>query len=361
MAGMQHKLFHFHVRVFSARGLWTEEIVALVVAALVVFSPAQALIRFETRQLMMQSSTPGATTNYTISIGYNSPVAVGSLNMLFCIDPIPYMPCDPPAGLDVSQATLSSQTGETGFTIASQTTNHIVLTRNPSVPLTSGVSSYTLSGVVNPTDIGHSFAIRLASYESTDASGPLINGGAVTGQVTNAIVIQTQVPPMLIFCFSRAVEYNCTGTDDTYYTDMGTLSSTQTLTAESQMAVGTNATQGFVITANGGPPAAGTNVIPGTSVPAPSTKGTNQFGINLVANTAPIVGSDPEGTWANAIASPDYGVPNEYKYVPGDVVAYSPNVSLMKKFTVSYILNSSENLHPGVYSTTITFVASGRF
>jgi hypothetical protein len=281
--------------------------------------------------------------------------------MLFCIDPIPYMPCDPPAGLDVSQATLSSQTGETGFTIASQTTNHIVLTRNPSVPLTSGVSSYTLSGVVNPTDIGHSFAIRLASYESTDASGPLINGGAVTGQVTNAIVIQTQVPPMLIFCFSRAVEYNCTGTDDTYYTDMGTLSSTQTLTAESQMAVGTNATQGFVITANGGPPAAGTNVIPGTSVPAPSTKGTNQFGINLVANTAPIVGSDPEGTWANAIASPDYGVPNEYKYVPGDVVAYSPNVSLMKKFTVSYILNSSENLHPGVYSTTITFVASGRF
>jgi hypothetical protein len=214
---------------------------------------------------------------------------------------------------------------------------------------------------VNPTDVSHSFAIRLSSYESTDASGPLINGGAVTGQVTNAIVIQTQVPPMLIFCFSRAVGDDCTSTDSTYYTDMGSLSPTQTLTAESQMAVGTNATQGFVITANGGPPAAGTNVIPGTTTPTISTKGTNQFGINLVANTDPIVGSNPQGTWANAITTPDYGVPNEYKYVPGDVVAYSPNVSLMKKFTVSYILNSSENLHPGVYSTTITFVASGRF
>jgi len=359
---MQHKLFHFHIRVFTARGLWSEEIVAFLLVALFLISPTSAFTRFETRALMMQSTAPGATTSYTISIGYATPVAVGSLDMLFCMDPIPYMPCDPPAGLDVSHATLSGQTGETGYTIATQSVNHIVLTRNPSVPVTGGpVSSYTFDNIVNPTNTTQAFSIRLGSYESTNASGTLIDGGSVRGQVTDAIVLETQVPPMLIFCLAREVADNCSSTDDTYYTDMGNLSPTQTLTAESQMGVGTNASQGFTITANGGPPAAGTNVIAGSTQPTASRQGTNQFGINLVANNEPTVGSDPIGTFANAIASPDYSTPNEYKYVPGDVVAYSPNVSLMKKFTVSYILNSNANLHPGVYSTTITFVASGRF
>jgi hypothetical protein len=89
--------------------------------------------------------------------------------------------------------------------------------------------------------------------------------------------------------------------------------------------------------------------------------GTNQFGINLVENTVPAIGGNPEGTWANAIPSADYGIPNKYKFVSGDVVAYSPNVSLMRKFTVSYILNSSKDLRAGVYTTTITLIASGRF
>jgi len=61
------------------------------------------------------------------------------------------------------------------------------------------------------------------------------------------------------------------------------------------------------------------------------------------------------------VPAADYGIPNKYKFVSGDPVAYSPNVSLMRKFTVSYIVNSSESLRPGVYTTTITFVASGRF
>ncbi|RYE15684.1 MAG: hypothetical protein EOP51_26645 [Sphingobacteriales bacterium] len=127
------------------------------------------------------------------------------------------------------------------------------------------------------------------------------------------------------------------------------------------MAVGTNASGGFAITANGTPMSAGMNVIDSPTSPTESVQGTNQFGLNLVANDAPIVGSNPEGEWANAIPSPDYSLPNRYKYVSGDVVAYSPNVSLMKKFTVSYIVNSSKNLKAGVYSTTITYIASGRF
>lgn len=357
---MHHRMLRFHALVFTGRGLWTEELLSLFMAAVVFVSPASAIIRLTDRSLMTSSAVPGATTSYTVSFRYTTPADVGSVDMLFCLDPIPYMPCVSPPGLDVSGATLSNQTGETGFDITTQTANHIVLSRSPTLPSATGLSSYTFSNIKNPTTTD-GFAVRLTTHYATDASDPQIDVGSVRGQMTNSIEIQTQVPPMLIFCMAEVVDEGCAQTNDNYYTDMGNLSADSTLTAQSQMAVGTNASGGFAITANGSPPAAGTNVISAPKVPTTSAKGTNQFGINLVANNEPIVGGDPEGTWANALPSPDYSVPNKYKYIDGDTVAFSPNVSLMKKFTVSYILNSSPNLRAGVYSTTITFIASGRF
>lgn len=310
----------------------------------------------------MQSTAPNATTSYTISFDYMTPAAVGSVDMLFCIDPIPYMPCVTPPGLDVSNAVLSTQTGETGFSIATKSANHIVLSRLPSVIAPGGSpSSYKFDNIKNPTASTPSFSIRLKSLASTNGTGPQIDFGSIKGQVTNSIEIETQVPPMLIFCAAGEVAEDCSSSNDNFFTDMGQMSTDSTLTAQSQLAVGTNASAGFVIITNGTPPAAATNVINAPSTPTESIPGTNQFAINLVENNAPAIGKNPEGIWANAIPAPDYNQPNLYKYLPGDVIAYSPNVSLMKKFTVSYILNSSDDLRAGVYTTTINYVASGRF
>lgn len=361
MGRVRHLLFWLHTFFHSWRYICTEEFVALALALSVFAMPVAATTRFETRGLFMQSTNPGDTTSYTITLRFMSPDDVGSVDLLFCNDPIPYMPCVTPTGLDVSHATLSNQSGETGFSILSESQNHIILTRTPTAPTYPSESSYTLSGIINPTDTSQAFAIRMKSLTSTDGTGATVDFGSVRGQVQPGIELVTQVPPMLIFCAAQTVDDNCTGTDETYYHDMGTLSPKDTLTAQSQMAVGTNASQGFVITANGSPMAAGTSVIASPSVPTPSQPGTNQFGINLVENTAPAIGSDPEGTWANAVPAADYSIPNEYKFVSGDVVAYSPNVSLMRKFTVSYILNSNKDLRAGVYTTTVTFIASGRF
>lgn len=337
----------------------TEEGAALLLV-LVVFTAPAAATRLQERSLLMQSDEPGATTSYRLSFRYATPEPVGSVDMLFCYDPIPYHPCVAPAGLNVANAILSQQSGDTGFSILSKSPNHIVLTRLPSITSNSP-STYTFDNILNPTDGDRAFSIRLRTHGSTNATGEQIDFGSVRGQVATGISIETQVPPMLVFCVAQQVEENCIGTNDNFYTDMGELSPKETLTAQSQMAVGTNASGGFAITANGIPMSAGTSVIDSPTTPTESKKGTNQFGINLVHNDTPAVGEDPEGTWANAVASPGYDMPNHYKFVPGDVIAYSPNVSLMKKFTVSYIVNSSENLKAGVYTTTITYIASGRF
>ncbi len=362
---MHHRVSRFHSAYLKFRAFFSEELIALLLVVVVFAVPAGASTRFENRGLFMQSILPSVTTTYTFSLDYMTPEAVGSLDMLFCESPIPYDPCVTPAGLDVSGATLTDQTGETGFSIGGINQNHIVLTRTPTMIDTSGpggsASKYVFENIKNPSDSSKSFSVRLKSLGSTDGTGPQIDFGSVKGQVGDGITIETQVPPMLIFCAARQVEYNCTGTDGVFFTDMGTLSEDETLTAQSQIAVGTNATAGFAITVAGDPLTAGTRVIDGIPTPTESIQGKNQFGINLVANDNLNVGGDPEGTWANALPTVNYGEPDKYMYSSGDVIASSPNVSLMKKFTISYIVNVSPQLRAGVYTTTINYIASGRF
>ena len=359
---MNHRLLRFHAATFIRwRHLWTPEFLALLLALFVFVAPTSASTRLEDRKLFMQNNEPGSTTSYTLSFQYMTPVPINSVDMLFCISPIPYEACVPPPGLDASNAVLSDQTGETGFSIASKSANHIVLSRPSSGFTASLPSSYKFDSMKNPTDVDKSFSIRLRTHSTLDASGPQVDFGSVKGQVTRGINIETQVPPMLMFCVAQQVEENCESTNDTYYTNMGQMETDSTLVARSQMSVGTNASGGFAITSVGSSLAAGTSVIDNIQSPTASTPGKDQFGINLVANTAPAIGSDPEGEWANATPTADYGIPDQYKYVSGDVIAESPNVSLMKKFTISYIVNASPSLRAGVYSTTITYIASGRF
>lgn len=359
---MHHRVSRFHGMYLKFRAFFSEELIALLLVLFVFTVPAGASTRFENRSLFMMDPIPAAVTSYKISLDYMTVAPVGSLDLLFCESPIPDEPCVVPPGLNVANANLAEQMGETGFSILTKSPNHIVLTRTPTVIAgPSSKSTYILDNIRNSTNTNKAFAIRLRSHSTTNATGPQIDFGSVRGQVGKGITIETQVPPMLIFCVAGEVEEDCANTNDTYYTDMGTLSDEMTLTAQSQMAVGTNASGGFAITVNGTPLAAGTNVIDAPATPTESTPGKNQFGINLVENSELNLGKNPEGIWANAVPTTKYGQPNKFAYIPGDVIARSPDVSLMKKFTVSYIVNSSPDLRAGVYATTINYIASGQF
>lgn len=350
--------------------------VVLLLSAFVIFTgQASAVIRFQNRSLFINDPTPSITTSYKVSLTYNNQgvwtTTVGSIDLLFCMDPIPsepitpenpvdHHPCVAPVGLDVSRAVLSSQTGETGFSILSQSTNEIVLTRAPG-PASETPSVYTFDNVVNPVDTTHSFAIRLSDYPTTDASGPLINLGSVLSETNVGVTIETQVPPILVFCVASFVSANCNGASGTNFTDMGTLDPTKTLTATSQMGAGTNASSGYSIAVYGTTMQAGTHVIDALTTPTASAAGNSQFGINLVANTSPALGQDPSGAATNTSVDSNYATPNEFMFHDGDEVASATDVSFVKRFTVSYIVNSTPNLRPGVYTTTITFICTGRF
>lgn len=370
-----NKLKRLAVGVLPGRLALFHTVLLLVCSFMVFTANASIVIRFTDRSLLVNDATPGAATRYKVSLTPNNQgvytTTVGSIELLFCYDPIPserlsaqnpvdHHPCIAPAGLDASHAVLADQTGETGFSILSATTNRIVITRSPQ-PANEIASTYSFDNIINPTDSTQEFAIRLSDYPTANATGPLINLGSVLSRVGNGPIIETQVPPMLIFCLDQQVELNCTGTSGGNYSDMGDLDPERPLTAMSQMAAGTNASGGYVITANGMTMTAGTRVINALTIPTISAPGNSQFGINLVSNGSPNVGRDPDGAFTNANPTPNYAIPDHFMFKDGDEVASAPNVSLMRRFTVSYIVNAPANIRAGVYTTTVTYICSGRF
>lgn len=310
------------------------------------------------RSLVIGDVNPGATTTHTITFTYGSSTDVGSVKFEYCTSPLPDLPCDAPVGLDVSGATLTSQTGETGFTILNSSANSIILTRTPAAPI-NNASGYVFSPVVNPTGAPDTFYVRISTHQSIDASDAFIDYGAVVNATTQAIKLNTEVPPILKFCVGLTIAADCSSAGENLI-DLGDLSSTKVSSGSSQMMAGTNAQFGLAIAAYGTTMTSGNNTIAALTNPTVNAPGNAQFGINLRKNTNPELGEEPSGIGI-AVPTSKYGTPNRYAFTSGDVVATSPDATDTRKFTVSYIVNVPPSQVPGVYTATLTYICTATF
>ena len=89
------------------------------------------------------------------------------------------------------------------------------------------------------------------------------------------------------------------------------------------------------------------------NTPQDSAPGTEQFGLNLVNNTVPVVGLAPFG----GIGQPavNYNTANKYAYHEGDVIAQSVSYTYQTDYTVSVVVNISEETPSGAYGTILTY------
>jgi hypothetical protein len=319
-----------------------------------------AAVRFINRSLYINSSIAGDTTFYTITFTYPTNNNVGSVRMLFCTEAIPYLPCDAPQGLDVSNVVLSTQSGSTGFTLTQQSANSLVISRPP-VPPGITESKYTFTNVINPTSIG-TFYVRLNSYSSTDATGSYIDYGSIASSTANQLGIETQVPPILIFCVGKEINGSCDDVVPTGVDEYENPSTEDTMAGSNDMFAYTNARGGYVISVVGRSLTSGIYEIPAIAAgPEESLSGKGQFGINMANNSNPDVGAVPIGPATNVTLNADYTQSDKFLFKDGDILATSDWVTKDKKFTVSYIVNIPPDQHPGVYNTTVTFICTGNF
>ena len=349
-----------------ARKLATRLVTILVVASLVIgmgpFSPIHA----SAAQLLLRSieidNNQAAATGvlYNTSFFNVTATTLGSIEIEFCSNsPLQNDVCDAPAGFDISHATINSQSGQTGFTVSTNSTaNDLILTRPPAAD-GIGMTNYVLGNVTNPGTGGALFA-RIITYPTSDASGAPTDFGGIAISIVGTVGLTTEVPPYLTFCLGESI----TGTDCTTatdpFTDLGDLSSSVASAAQDQMVVATNAQNGYTLAVSGPTMASGNNTINAMAALAPSLPGTSQFGMNLRANTAPLIGQDPSGS-GTATVTANYDQPNRFFFQSGDIIATSTTSDAYRKFTASYIVNIPKDQPGGVYSTTLTYVALANF
>lgn len=331
----------------------------LFLAGLWFFTAISQAATLEQRSVRIASSTPGATTEHRFSFTIASATQLGSIEFEYCSnDPFIGTACTPPTGLSVSGAVLSSQTGETGFGIhASTTTNRLVISRTP-VSAAAQPVTYTFNGIVNPSAPPQTVYIRISTFASDDASGSRTDSGAVVFATASGVAVDGFVPPYITFCAGVTVALDCSTSSGTKL-DFGELSAAATRFTTSQFAGATNDESGYAVSTSGTTMTSGANTISALGSPSVSSTGTGQFGMNLRANTAPSVGAEPVGS-GSTVPTSNYNNPDMFKF-QNETIASSSISTDYNRFTVSYILNMANGQAPGVYSTTLTFIAFASF
>lgn len=310
------------------------------------------------RSLYINSAEPGATTNYTISWRYPSNTTIGSIKLVLCSDPYVLDPCSSTPPGDFSGGNLINQSGITGFSILSQSTNEIVLSR-PSAAAGTVLSSYEFENMVNPTGLQQKFYIQIFTYSTSDATGSPNHISSVINTTTTPISINTEVPPILYFCAALTVDEWCQNINGNFI-DYGILDPVNGHSATSQFGVATNALGGYVVTVNGNTMTSGNKKIEALEVPANFISGVPQFGLNLRANTTPALGQDVTGDGIGMVTS-DYNNPDLFKFSSGDTIATAVTGSLFNTYTATYILNIPPDQPSGVYNTTLAYICTAAF
>ncbi len=313
------------------------------------------------RRIRVHEPYPGLTSRYEVGFTASSNSQFGTIEIEFCSnDPFPNTTCVPPAGFDISQATLEAQSGETGFTVHGSTSSNVMVLSRPAVGPTYNTANYIFDGVVNP-DVGpQSYFIRVTTFSASAGAGVRVDEGGYVFSIHGGVGVTAFVPPYLTFCVAISIPTNecSSGVGNTI--DFGELSPLSTSSGVSQMLAATNGNDGYVINVLGTTMTAGNKTISANLTPTPALPGVNQFGLNLRANAQPPNGQNPSGPGIGQ-AFAGYGSANLFKFVSGDQVAGVYEPSDITKFTSTYIVNIDPLQSGGVYSSTLSFIATAGF
>lgn len=148
--------------------------------------------------------------------------------------------------------------------------------------------------------------------------------------------------------------------------DLGTLTPTSTKVATASFSVKTYLAHGYVVTNASDPPTNNSYTMQALAIPTASQVGAEQFGINLVANTVPLIfganpSQGPDTTFGFGQVAAAYSSPNLYKYAKGDVVAQSFLSSSYTNYTIAYLFNISNVTPGGSYLLQHDLVATSTF
>lgn len=343
------------------------------------------------------SGTNGEKTRYTFGFTMPTTGNVGSVLFQVCTTPFPGTTCTSPTGFSASTVAALTSTQFSGFTVDTSTnltgapwgcsgtspgrTNCIAITDSTPASL-GGAATISFGGtasdyITNPSTDNQTFYVRITTYSAANFT-TAVDTGTVANSTAQQIDITAKVQETLNFSVGvTPVSPNgntCTPLNDsgalTLGDSNGVLSFAQAYDAHSYFRISTNAGNGTKVYYSGDTLKSGANsiaAIGGTA--AVSDVGASQFGLAVddtdtvsgnghsftsLAPTAPYNNGDgtivePGGTAQFAFQPSSLTTPIE--------IATTNTVISCDTGSVRYIANISTTTPPGIYTTTITYLA----
>ena len=302
------------------------------------------------KSVVIGSSIASASTTYDFTFTVPSATVLQSVEFEACTTASGA--CSAPAGFDASSAVLDSQPTNlgdaTGWATTESTAGALRLNKTGNSAAPTGSQSVVFNTVTNPSATNATFYLRITTYTGDDYATGAVDAGNVATSTAGLVTVDALVDESLTFTLG---DQNV---------DLGTLTNATTGSGTSTMVASTNAQGGYTIDVNGTTLTSGSDTITALAAQTASTQDTEQFGINLKANTTPSVGSEVSGSGSGA-ASASYGTADQFRFASGETVASTGSPTNSNTFTVSYIANIAGVTEPGAYQALLNYVMTANF
>ncbi|HUC87938.1 MAG TPA: hypothetical protein VMR95_02220 [Candidatus Binatia bacterium] len=380
---------------------------------------ADAYGQVQSRSITMSSAVvSNASTTYTVSYNVATSGVVAGMVVDFCSnDPIVGDTCTAPTGFSTGASptfsTTPSTPGQTGLTWAAAEANTdrtLELTTSGSVSgsVSSGSTiSFAVNTFTNPSTLG-TFYARIFTFATTGGPAAWVtaaaNGSSITGVIdaggfalstAQTITVTAKVQEQLTFCVGTTASVpssggtptaqtlcsNLSGTTVTLGNTNGVLSSAGPyVDLSTQYIIGTNAAHAAVIVLKGATLTSGSSTITAIgSTATTSSAGTSQFGLctyvgtgsNLVFtnetnnsyNSAACNTTTQTATYGstggNGTAAFGFYTTNTTS-ASGDILAQE-NAGGNSTGIIGMIANIPTTQTAGIYTTTLSFIATGTY
>jgi hypothetical protein len=361
----------------------------------------------QTRLIKISNSSNAAstaTTSYNVVFTTTQTVTGKGIVVEFCANSpiISDTTCTAPTGFSVGASptitTNSAPMNTQTWTVTSANSNRtLMLTQATGVSFTNATTAdFTINNVQNPTSAVGTFYARIYLYDSTTgatgytvadpeagAGAAHFDDGGIALSTANQITVTAKVQETLLFCVFTSVSttgVSCPGSvagvvlGDTF----GVLSSTTTSYLSNtngttplyaQLGVASNATTGVIVRAKAtGTLTSGANTIAASgagsgSCTADSTAaGTEQFGFNVTAGSGGTGTQTADAGYACGAGSHSFDTANLTGTYGDPVLSTAgPSTEPTSEALIQFLGKASTTTKSGVYTSTLTFIATGTY
>lgn len=343
---------------------------------------ADAYNQVTSRSIIM-SSTASAATNVAYQINFTTVTnnqSVGSVVVRICSNsPIIGDTCTAPGtfNFNVATTTINNVTGNiTGLSVdtTNSTANRIVLTRSAGT-VANGAVSFTLgngttNGITNPATTNVTFYARILVLTSTDGTisggdeNNATDAGGIALSTAAQLKVTAKVQEALTFCVYTQATCLDGGVDVALGDANGVLASNSTTyTANASFDIASNAVAGVVVRLKGDVLKSGIFSIDaagGSCLTDPTSTSAEMFGLRLSTLGAGTTADAPYNC-SNGLHGFDSNNTTGTTSNFGDAIAHTTGATDTTTSVIEFAAKSANTSEAGVYTTTLTLIATATY